>query len=60
VALLHNWTLHSSDVNRSSQSRRAFSVSYMDAETINTRKNELASTSVIFGTGALSVENAIA
>ena len=60
VALLHNWTLHSSDVNRSSQSRRAFSVSYMDAETMNTRKNELASTSVIFGAGALTVEDAVA
>jgi len=60
VALLHNWTLHSSDVNRSSQSRRAFSVSYMDADTVNTRKNELASTSVVFGDGALVPEDAVA
>lgn len=36
VALLHNHLLHASDVNRSTQSRRAFSVCYMDA---NTRKN---------------------
>lgn len=33
AALLHNWTLHSSDVNRSGVSRRAFSVCYMDART---------------------------
>ena len=60
VALLHNWTLHSSDVNRSDQSRRAFSVSYMDADTVNTRKNALASESVVFGEGALTVEHAVA
>ena len=33
VALLHNWLLHASDVNRSPGSRRAFSVCYMDAAT---------------------------
>lgn len=32
-ALLHNWLLHSSDVNRSDTPRRAFSVCYMDART---------------------------
>lgn len=31
VVLLHNYLLHASDVNRSAQSRRAFSVCYMDA-----------------------------
>lgn len=50
VALLHNWTLHGSDVNRSSQSRRAFSVCYMDARTQD--KNG-ATFSKVFGEGAL-------
>jgi hypothetical protein len=35
-------------------------VSYMDAETVNTRKNALASESVVFGEGALTVEHAVA
>lgn len=60
VALLHNWLLHASDVNRSAQSRRAFSVSYMDARTIHTRKNDVASKSVIFGEGALQPDLALA
>jgi len=34
VVLLHNWTLHASDVNRSTTSRRAFSTCYMDARTV--------------------------
>jgi hypothetical protein len=34
VVLLHNYLLHASDVNRSLQSRRAFSVCYMDAATL--------------------------
>jgi hypothetical protein len=34
VVLLHNYLLHASDVNRTSQSRRAFSVCYMDAATL--------------------------
>lgn len=34
VALLHNWLLHASDVNRSSVSRRAFSCCYMDGRTV--------------------------
>ena len=33
AVLLHNWLLHASDKNHSSQSRRAFSVCYMDGET---------------------------
>ncbi len=33
VALLHNWILHGSDVNRTDIPRRAFSVCYMDART---------------------------
>jgi len=38
VALLHNYLLHASDINRSTQSRRAFSVCYMDAATRCLRK----------------------
>ncbi len=54
VALLHNWVLHASDVNRSSNSRRAFSVCYMDAATYDKRAKGPASSSVIFGEGALT------
>jgi len=36
VVLLHNWLLHSSDVNRTPVSRRGFSVCYMDANTVST------------------------
>jgi phytanoyl-CoA hydroxylase len=39
VILLHNYLLHASDINRSAQSRRAFSVCYMDASTRDTRDN---------------------
>ena len=35
AALLHNWVLHSSDTNRTQQSRRAFSVCYMDGRTVS-------------------------
>jgi len=54
VALLHNWTVHGSDVNRSDISRRAFSVCYMDAATTATRGNERFTR--IFGPGAISVD----
>jgi len=33
VVLLHNWTLHRSEVNTTNQPRRAFSVCYIDAAT---------------------------
>ena len=33
VALLHNWTLHRSEVNTTNRPRRAFSVCYIDAAT---------------------------
>jgi phytanoyl-CoA hydroxylase len=33
--LLHNWLMHRSDVNRTNIPRRAFSVCYMDANTIS-------------------------
>lgn len=35
AVLLHNWLLHSSDVNRTPISRRGFSVCYMDARTVS-------------------------
>ncbi len=35
AVLLHNWLLHSSDVNRTPVSRRGFSVCYMDARTVS-------------------------
>lgn len=53
VVLLHNRLLHGSDKNHSSQSRRAFSVCYMDAATVD-HKNA-ASWPVVFGEGALSL-----
>jgi ectoine hydroxylase-related dioxygenase (phytanoyl-CoA dioxygenase family) len=39
AVLLHNWTVHGSDGNATSLSRRAFSVCYMDADTVSA-KNE--------------------
>jgi ectoine hydroxylase-related dioxygenase (phytanoyl-CoA dioxygenase family) len=50
VVLFHNWLLHSSDINRSGIPRRAFSVCYMDAETIVSNENTYP---VVFGEGAL-------
>ncbi|MEX0655435.1 MAG: phytanoyl-CoA dioxygenase family protein [Phycisphaeraceae bacterium] len=50
--LLHNWLLHASGVNRSTISRRAFSVCYMDAHT-RTRNGEATDFPVIFGHHAL-------
>jgi phytanoyl-CoA hydroxylase len=35
AVLLHNWLLHSSDVNRTEISRRGFSVCYMDGRTVS-------------------------
>jgi len=53
VCLLHNWLMHASDVNRSDQSRRGFSVCYADARTRNIQTGESAKLSIIFGEGAL-------
>ena len=36
VVLLHNWTLHRSEVNTTNRPRRAFSVCYVDAGTYRT------------------------
>ena len=35
VVLVHNWTIHRSGINRTGRSRRAFSVCYMDARTVD-------------------------
>jgi len=51
VALLHNYTLHASDVNKTDIPRRAFSVCYMDARTVASNGDKY---SVAFGEGALS------
>lgn len=51
VALLHNWLLHGSDVNKTDTPRRAFSVCYMDGRT---RSKSGKSFSVIFGEQALN------
>lgn len=54
VVILHNYLLHGSDINRSSQSRRAFSVCYMDAATL--RNGEPSDYPIAFGAGALTVD----
>jgi hypothetical protein len=56
VALLHNWLLHASDVNRSDISRRGFSVCYMDGRTRNSKGG--AAFPTIFGDGALDPRKA--
>ncbi len=50
VAILHNYLLHASDVNKTDISRRAFSVCYMDARTVTSNGEKY---STIFGPGAL-------
>ena len=52
VVLLHNYLLHASDVNKSDMSRRAFSICYMDANTVVSTGEKY---STIFGPGALQV-----
>jgi ectoine hydroxylase-related dioxygenase (phytanoyl-CoA dioxygenase family) len=51
TVLLHNWTLHRSDINRTPFPRRAFSVCYMDART--TKRGTGRTFPVVFGKGAL-------
>jgi phytanoyl-CoA hydroxylase len=58
VALLHNWLLHASDVNRSGVSRRAFSTCYMDARTLVHDKP--CDYTRIFGPGALELAEPVA
>lgn len=52
AVLLHNWLLHSSDTNRSDIARRAFSVCYMEAATVDKSGKEYP---MIFGEEALAV-----
>ena len=52
--LLHNWLLHSSDKNKSSISRRAFSVCYMDASTAMINQESHYPYRRAFGENALS------
>ncbi len=54
--LLHNWLLHASDRNNSAQSRRAFSVCYMEASTFNSERD--GTHPVVFGQGALTPASA--
>ena len=53
VALLHNWTLHSSSTNQTEIPRRAFSICYMDGET---QVKGGGTYTRIFGQGALTLE----
>jgi hypothetical protein len=52
VALLHNYLLHASDVNKTDCPRRAFSVCYMDAGTKSTSGEKYSG---VFGEGALEL-----
>jgi phytanoyl-CoA hydroxylase len=49
--LLHNWLLHSSEVNSTEIPRRAFSVCYMDAATVSQRGHQWP---IVFGEGSLT------
>ena len=51
VVLLHNWTLHHSDTNKTSVPRKAFSVCYMDARTKSKGSDKFTR---IFGPGSLT------
>lgn len=59
VALLHNWLLHSSDVNQTDTPRKGFSVCYIDAATRDHRtveeraKYDQVEYPVVFGENAL-------
>ncbi|HVF84995.1 MAG TPA: phytanoyl-CoA dioxygenase family protein [Abditibacteriaceae bacterium] len=50
--LMHNWLLHRSDTNNTDQSRRAFSVCYMDART---KASNGETFTTVFGEGALQL-----
>ena len=52
--LLHNWLLHTSDVNQSDIPRRAFSVCYMDGETrIAENGQPVDGLQAVFGKGSI-------
>lgn len=52
AVLLHNWLLHRSDTNSTDISRRAFSVCYMDANTVGG-----GTYNTVFGEGALTPQS---
>jgi ectoine hydroxylase-related dioxygenase (phytanoyl-CoA dioxygenase family) len=52
--LLHNWLLHRSGVNHTSEPRRAFTVCYMDGETRSVREGHQFPR--VFGECALTAE----
>lgn len=52
--IMHNWTVHGSDVNHTEISRRAFSVCYMDARTTHVPSGHRFP--VIFGENAVEAE----
>ena len=54
VALMHNWLLHGSDVNKTDISRRAFSVCYMDGRTVHKNGEQFTR---VFGDGAIRIED---
>lgn len=54
--LLHNWLLHSSEKNHSNQSRRAFSVCYMDGRTQSDDEKD-TDLPLVFGEGAMRPES---
>ena len=53
AVLLHNYLPHSSGVNSTAIARRAFSVCYMDAATVDSNNHQYT---LIFGDGALEPE----
>jgi phytanoyl-CoA hydroxylase len=55
AVLLNNWTVHGSEGNKSDRSRRAFSVCYMDADTVSAEGKRF---SVVFGSDALQTAHA--
>jgi Phytanoyl-CoA dioxygenase (PhyH) len=50
AVLLHNWLLHASEVNKTDIPRRAYSVCYMDAATVDRNGRSYP---IIFGEGAI-------
>jgi phytanoyl-CoA hydroxylase len=54
--LIHNWLLHRSGVNSTTQPRRAFSAAYMDARSKNVKTGETFP--IIFGRNALRPRSA--
>jgi ectoine hydroxylase-related dioxygenase (phytanoyl-CoA dioxygenase family) len=50
AVLIHNWTVHGSGGNSTEFPRRAFSVCYMDADSVSSRNTRFP---VVFGEGAL-------